>query len=382
MTSNDSLHKMAARGDVEIHDSPMNLHSNPLLSLLAAFALLLSMPSHAAGFDCAKAASVTEKAICSDSKLSKLDGDLAVAWNTALDLAIDSAPMKSSQLQWLKRRNSCGGNTACLTASYDERLAALVRAQFTVQTDQAGNRLEALIEQSPGKPSDADAKRCTADKRLCVQVVHDDADSAPFIQVDSAGQNPAAYRLAISDTPDASGDVSIAPWPHVVRLADDNGAILVGAEINVSTSYSGGGGYASELRLFEIVTDGSAFHDHEVLSVPLAGSLMISACFTEQDQRRRLGACHDEYQFGATLGLDPAVRSRFPRLIYQTRATSFPGRVSRNKDSLEGPPLRERDLVTAVDHLCTYKRVFEFDAGQRVYVPDHSLPDCSDYTVP
>ena len=54
---------------------------------------------------------------------------------------------------------------------------------------------------------------------------------------------------------------------------------------------------------------------------------------------------------------------------------------SHNK-SPQRPPLRERDLVTAVDHRCTYKRIFEFDAGQRVYTPHHSLPDCSDYTVP
>jgi len=353
----------------------MSLRLNQLLSLLSAGALLLVSPSgHAASFDCAKANSVTEKAICADGKLSKLDSDLSVTWKNASDVAIAPAAMKSSQLQWLKLRDACGADISCLSARYNERLAALVSTQ-----DQAGNRLEALMETNPGKSTDAEGKRCTADKRLCAQIVHEDADSPPLIQIDSAGTNPSTYRFALSDIPDAT---RVTLWPRVLRLADYNGAILVGVEVNFSTSYSGGGGSASELRLFEVGRNRSTFHAHEVLSVPIAGSLLIRACFTEQDMRHRLGACHDEYEFNAMLGLDQAVKSGFPRLVYQTRATSFPGKVSRDKDSLDGPPLHKRDLVTAVDQQCTYKRTFHFEANAGAYMPDHPLPDCSNYTVP
>ena len=353
----------------------MSLRLNQLLSLLSAGALLLVSPSgHAASFDCAKANSVTEKAICADGKLSKLDSDLSVTWKNASDVAIDPAAMKSSQLQWLKLRDACGADISCLSARYNERLAALVSTQ-----DQAGNRLEALMETNPGKSTDAEGKRCTADKRLCAQIVHEDADSPPLIQIDSTGANPSTYRFALSDIPDAT---RVTLWPRVLRLADYNGAILVGVEVNFSTSYSGGGGSASELRLFEVGRNRSTFHAHEVLSVPIAGSLLIRACFTEQDMRHRLGACHDEYEFNAMLGLDQAVKSGFPRLVYQTRATSFPGKVSRDKDSLDGPPLHKRDLVTAVDQQCTYKRTFHFEANAGAYMPDHPLPDCSNYTVP
>jgi uncharacterized protein len=361
----------------------MSLRLNQLLSLLSAGALLLVSPSgHAASFDCAKANSVTEKAICADGKLSKLDSDLSVTWKNASDVAIDPAAMKSSQLQWLKFRDACGADTSCLSARYHERLAALVSAQSAVEADQAGNRLEALMEKTPGKSIDAEGKRCTADKRLCAQIVHEDADSPPLIQIDSAGANPSTFRFALSDIPDAPRDINVTLWPRVLRLADDNGAILVGVEVNFSTAYSGGGGSASELRLFEVGRDRSTFHAHEVLSVPIAGSLLIRACFTEQDMRHRLGACHDEYEFNAMLGLDQAVKSGFPRLVYQTRATSFPGKVSRDKDSLDGPPLHKRDLVTAVDQQCTYKRIFHFEANPGAYMPDHPLPDCSNYTVP
>jgi uncharacterized protein len=89
----------------------MRLRSIQLLSLVSAGALLLvPPPSQAASFDCAKATSVTEKAICSDGKLSQLDSDLSVAWKNASDVAIDPAAMKSSQLQWIKLRDACGAD--------------------------------------------------------------------------------------------------------------------------------------------------------------------------------------------------------------------------------------------------------------------------------
>ncbi|MBR7918666.1 DUF1311 domain-containing protein [Burkholderia vietnamiensis] len=364
-------------------DFSMSLRLNQLLSLLSAGAFLLVSPSgHAASFDCTKATSITEKTICANDKLSKLDSKLSVAWNDASDVAIAPAAIKASQLKWLKLRDACGADTSCLSARYNERLAALMGAQSTVYVDQAGNRLEALIEENRGRSTAAEEKRCTVDKRLCVQVVHEDADSPPLIQIDSWGANPSTYRLTLSDIPDAPQNINVTLWPHVLRLVDDNGVILVGVMVNVSTAYSGGGGDASELRLFEVGGERSTLHEHEVLSVPIAGSLLIRACFTDQDARRRLGACHDDYQFTATLGLDQSVKSGFPRLIYQTRATSFPGKVSRNKDSLAGPPLRKRDLVTAVDQQCTYKRIFHFKADQSIYMPEHPLPDCSNYTVP
>ena len=95
--------------------------------------------------------------------------------------------------------------------------------------------------------------------------------------------------------------------------------------------------------------------------------------------RDRLGACSDGYSFSATLGLDRTVKSGFPRLVYQTQATSFPGKVSRDRDSTTMPPLRKQDLVTAEDPQCTYKRTFQFKKTTGVYVPDKPLPDCSNY---
>ncbi|WP_143752312.1 lysozyme inhibitor LprI family protein [Burkholderia sp. SRS-W-2-2016] len=353
-----------------------------LLSLSAGVFFLVSASSHAAGFDCSKAASATEQAICADGKLSKLDSDLSVAWKNASDVTIDPLALNSSQLKWLKIRDACGVETSCLSSRYKERLDLLSSNLSAVDVDHAGNRLEALVTEAPQIPPGTEEKRCTVDKRLCVRIVHDGDDSRASIQIDSAGASLSTYRFLLSDIPDDSRNINVTLWPRLLRLADGSGSVVVGVRVNFSTSYSGGGGSASELRLFEIRRDGSSVHEREVLSIPIEGSLMIRACFTARDERRRLGACHDEYRYTTVLGIDHTVKSGFPRLLYATRATSFPGKVSRGKDSLEGPPLRRRDLITALDKKCTYKRIFDFDRSAGVYIPDRPLPDCGDYTVP
>ncbi|MCA3782047.1 MAG: DUF1311 domain-containing protein [Burkholderia sp.] len=97
------------------------------LPSLAAAALLTLLPvaAHAAGFDCAKAASPTEKTICADTALSKLDGDLSAAWKRALAKGGDTAALKAAQLKWLKQRDQCGSDASCLGDRYRERLASL-----------------------------------------------------------------------------------------------------------------------------------------------------------------------------------------------------------------------------------------------------------------
>ncbi|KFG97766.1 hypothetical protein GQ56_0107650 [Burkholderia paludis] len=86
---------------------------------------LLPLAAHAAGFDCAKAVSPAEKAICADAGLSKLDGELAAAWRQALAKGGDTAASKAAQLKWLKQRDRCGDDALCLDDRYRERLASL-----------------------------------------------------------------------------------------------------------------------------------------------------------------------------------------------------------------------------------------------------------------
>jgi uncharacterized protein YecT (DUF1311 family) len=86
----------------------------------------------AASFDCGKAGTAVEMAICSDVALARLDRDGAGAYGTALKFASDDAAreaVRQAQRAWLSTRDrSCGGDVACLTRLYEERLAELKAA--------------------------------------------------------------------------------------------------------------------------------------------------------------------------------------------------------------------------------------------------------------
>ncbi|WP_321820664.1 MULTISPECIES: lysozyme inhibitor LprI family protein [unclassified Burkholderia] len=93
--------------------------------MMLAILTIAPMAAHAAGFDCAKAASPTEKTICADAGLSSLDGQLAAAWKKTLAKGGDTAALKAAQLKWLKQRDRCGNDASCLGDRYRERLASL-----------------------------------------------------------------------------------------------------------------------------------------------------------------------------------------------------------------------------------------------------------------
>ncbi|CAO3454148.1 hypothetical protein [Azospirillum argentinense] len=97
---------------------------------------LLALPTAtaaAAGFPCSKAATTTEKAICADPALSALDGRLAATYRAALERLSGASPeegaagaaVKADQRAWLRDRDSCGADAACLRRAYDGRMAVL-----------------------------------------------------------------------------------------------------------------------------------------------------------------------------------------------------------------------------------------------------------------
>ena len=225
----------------------------------------------------------------------------------------------------------------------------------------------------------ADDRACTADGAWCVSLVEEVWEGeivvAPLVR--AAGDAATGDKIKAGDTE------TYQPWTGLMRLAD--GGFLTGIEADASTMYSGGGGHASELRLYRLTADGEAEAGEHgatpVLTVPLRGSLTIRACFSEEDMKQRAGACHDEYVFEATLTA-AGEAGDMPVFDYVTTATAYPRGASRSEDSLEKPPLKPADLVTVRDPKCSYRRRFTFDAAAGEYRPDSALPDCSDYTVP
>lgn len=103
---------------------------------LAALVLLVGLAStptaRAASFDCAKAASPTEKAICRDPALSRQDEAVAAAYKAALTLwpaGNWATYIRAEQRNWLKDRDRIckGGDVACLKRDYELRLGYLQR---------------------------------------------------------------------------------------------------------------------------------------------------------------------------------------------------------------------------------------------------------------
>lgn len=163
-------------------------------------------------------------------------------------------------------------------------------------------------------------------------------------------------------------------WPNAIVSAD---AAIVGVIETETQMYSGGGGSASNLTLYRL-SGGAAT---EIAKLPYAGSLDIRACFTEEDMAHRADACSDQYSFASRIRLDDTVTSGDPRIVLETAAGTYPGRVTRGEDSLERPALTQSDLVWWHDDVCSFRRTYSRSTAGP-YAPDAELPACSDYLEP
>ena len=96
---------------------------------LLLVALLVPCAATAASFDCAKATTKVEKAICADAQVSELDEHLGRFYFAARErLAENASCLASDQREWLRRRNACA-DAACLRKLYLDRLAELAALQ-------------------------------------------------------------------------------------------------------------------------------------------------------------------------------------------------------------------------------------------------------------
>jgi len=80
-----------------------------------------------ASFDCARAGTATEKAICSDVALARLDRGLTDSYIMALSWADapGKAAIRDAQRTWIAERDACGADIGCLTAQYQARIRVL-----------------------------------------------------------------------------------------------------------------------------------------------------------------------------------------------------------------------------------------------------------------
>ena len=93
-----------------------------IVAAIFALAIAFANPSVAASFDCTKASTLVEKAICDDADLSKKDEALAYAYRALLRTGGDQ--VREDQRRWIATRDQCR-DVGCLRTAYNSRLRQL-----------------------------------------------------------------------------------------------------------------------------------------------------------------------------------------------------------------------------------------------------------------
>jgi uncharacterized protein len=113
------------------------LHFNKLRKLTAgAVALSLlaaSVPARAADYapvDCSKASLPAERAICRSYPLGQAEARMATLFGVVTSLVAmgQRGDIGDAQRKWLKERNACGDDNACIARAYQSRITALSAA--------------------------------------------------------------------------------------------------------------------------------------------------------------------------------------------------------------------------------------------------------------
>ncbi len=105
----------------------------PAILMLAAVAAAAAAPAAAQSYDCAKAATPDEIAVCGDPLLSELDTVQAAFYRrlrhytTHFDNAMGlQAQLRDEARAFLRRRAACGADRACLERVYRARILRLL----------------------------------------------------------------------------------------------------------------------------------------------------------------------------------------------------------------------------------------------------------------
>lgn len=122
--------------------------------LLIAGLMLAHHAAHATSFDCHKGRSLTEKIICNDPALSRLDDTLGqLYWKARRRVAHRRAFLDDSDSKWAWREANCR-DAACLGTWYATRITEL---QQLIESMQTGGPLAVpptpLVPSEPGDPS-------------------------------------------------------------------------------------------------------------------------------------------------------------------------------------------------------------------------------------
>jgi uncharacterized protein len=97
-----------------------------VFSTVAACAF--ASPAAAASFDCTKASTADEKAVCADQGLSNMDVEMATLFRVSMEIPMlmgSKGAAGDEQIAWLAKRSTCGGSVTCLKDAYRTRIDQL-----------------------------------------------------------------------------------------------------------------------------------------------------------------------------------------------------------------------------------------------------------------
>ena len=107
-----------------------NSYRKRIGGLVALTLFAASVPARAADYapvDCSKASLAAERAICRSYPLGQAEARMATLFGVVTSLVAmgQRADIGDAQRTWLKERNACGDDHACIARAYQSRIAAL-----------------------------------------------------------------------------------------------------------------------------------------------------------------------------------------------------------------------------------------------------------------
>lgn len=221
----------------------------------------LSGSSSAANFDCAKAATSSEKLICSDGSLSAADDRLAKAYRMAMKTSRNKQALKHEQQNWIQKERDVCQDAACMLKAYESRIAALEGGHHdTAQTTQKA-------EKANESPQDA-LKQANENFTYLGQLINPFAlaelfpwlsDTLPGpVAVDLAGTTASTNRYLATVTSQEGGWIWAAKTEHGAEQKFGYkrlGVLTNGAQVLLTEASGGGSGVFTNLLLVKFQSD-------------------------------------------------------------------------------------------------------------------------------
>jgi uncharacterized protein len=134
-------------------------------STLILVGFVLTGLTSAASFDCTKASSPYEKAVCSNSNLSSLDDQLAGAYKDARAKSADPDGLKKDQIEWIKSTRQCASDVGCIEKAYKARISTLGAtggAQPATKAPSQQEQYQAMVNRSINELGPSGYAKCAA----------------------------------------------------------------------------------------------------------------------------------------------------------------------------------------------------------------------------